>query len=196
MKDNECGSEEMAQAHDEAILDCIFNPNMPYDPAAVLERRKKQKDGEAGGGGKKEPTEEEIEMKKMEFEGIKLAETGKFQEAIQCFDELLEKHPSYASGYNNRAQTFQLCERVEDALKDLEKAIEYGQNDNFVLRNAYTQRAMIEKLRGDDDAAKSDFEKAAELGGELAKMELVKMNPYAAMCNQMMSEVMHQLKKS
>lgn len=34
------------------------------------------------------------------------------------------------------------------------------------------------------------FEKAANLGNELAKKQSIAMNPYARMCNQMMSDIM------
>jgi hypothetical protein len=40
-----------------------------------------------------------------------------------------------------------------------------------------------------------DYQKAANLGSKFAKMELVTLNPYAAMCNQMLFEVMEKLRK-
>ena len=47
---------------------------------------------------------------------------------------------------------------------------------------------------GREDAARSDFEAAAQLGGEFAKQQVIAMNPYAALCNQMMSEVFRKVK--
>lgn len=41
----------------------------------------------------------------------------------------------------------------------------------------------------------SDFEAAARLGSEFAKTQLVVMNPYAAMCNKMLSDVMGRLRR-
>ena len=48
---------------------------------------------------------------------------------------------------------------------------------------------MIHRLEGRDDEAKKDFEAAAELGSPFAKSALAAMNPYAAMCNQMLKNV-------
>mgnify|MGYP001792502558 CR=1 FL=1 len=60
---------------------------------------------------------------------------------------------------------------------------------------AFTQRAMIRRLEGDDDGCRSDFAKAAELGSKFAKQQLVNLNPYAALCNQMLSEMMCKIKR-
>jgi len=39
-----------------------------------------------------------------------------------------------------------------------------------------------------------DFKSAAKLGGQFAKQQVIAMNPYAALCNQMLSEVMHKVR--
>lgn len=52
---------------------------------------------------------------------------------------------------------------------------------------------MIHRLEGRDDEAKVDFEKAAKLGSAFAKSALASMNPYAAMCNQMLKNVFNAL---
>lgn len=41
----------------------------------------------------------------------------------------------------------------------------------------------------------ADFQKAADLGSPFAKMQVVALNPYAAMCNKMLSEVFNNLKQ-
>ncbi|KIH43521.1 hypothetical protein ANCDUO_26472, partial [Ancylostoma duodenale] len=41
----------------------------------------------------------------------------------------------------------------------------------------------------------ADFQKAADLGSSFAKMQLVALNPYAAMCNKMLSEVFNNLRQ-
>jgi hypothetical protein len=40
----------------------------------------------------------------------------------------------------------------------------------------------------------NDFKIAANLGGDFAKQQVIAMNPYAAMCNQMLSEVICRLR--
>ena len=48
---------------------------------------------------------------------------------------------------------------------------------------------MIHRLEGRNDEAKRDFEAAGNLGSAFAKSALAAMNPYAAMCNQMLKNV-------
>ena len=48
---------------------------------------------------------------------------------------------------------------------------------------------MIHRLEGRDDLARKDFDLAAQLGSSFAKSALAAMNPYAAMCNQMLKNV-------
>jgi hypothetical protein len=49
---------------------------------------------------------------------------------------------------------------------------------------------MMLKDRGEEDEARIYFEKAANLGSDLARKQSVAMNPYAQMCNQMMCQMM------
>lgn len=60
---------------------------------------------------------------------------------------------------------------------------------------AFTQRAMLRQLKGLDDAALADYKKAAALGNQFAKQQTVLLNPMAAMCNKMLTEVIQQLKR-
>lgn len=54
---------------------------------------------------------------------------------------------------------------------------------------------MIHRLEGRDLEAKQDFEAASQLGSAFAKSALASMNPYAAMCNQMLKNVFSALEK-
>ncbi len=54
---------------------------------------------------------------------------------------------------------------------------------------------MIYRLEGRDAEARTDFEAAAGLGSNFAKSVLVAMNPYSAMCNQMLKNVFSALEK-
>ena len=80
------------------------------------------------------------------------------------------------------------------ALEDLNRAIELSNGRGKAACQAYTQRALINKLEGHDDEALNDFKMAACLGSTFARSQVVKMNPYAAMCNQMLSEVIGKIK--
>jgi hypothetical protein len=48
---------------------------------------------------------------------------------------------------------------------------------------------------GKDDDAVEDFKKAADLGGTFAKQMVISLNPYAALCNQMMAEMITKFQK-
>ncbi|CAJ0574758.1 unnamed protein product, partial [Mesorhabditis spiculigera] len=41
----------------------------------------------------------------------------------------------------------------------------------------------------------ADYEQASSLGSSFAKMQLVALNPYAAMCNKMLAEVMGNMRQ-
>lgn len=56
------------------------------------------------------------------------------------------------------------------------------------------QRGALHRLGRRDGDARADFQKAAAMGNIMAKSELVALNPYAAMCNQMMTEVLAKAK--
>ena len=45
------------------------------------------------------------------------------------------------------------------------------------------------------DSFQADFEKAALLGSSFARNQLVAMNPYAAMCNKMLADVIGKLQR-
>ena len=55
---------------------------------------------------------------------------------------------------------------------------------------AFTQRGMIYRLEGDDRKAAEDFKRGAALGNAFAKSMVIQMNPYAALCNKMLSQAM------
>ena len=46
-----------------------------------------------------------------------------------------------------------------------------------------------------DEAALECFKKSAALGNRFAKQQTVALNPYAAMCNQMLSELFTKVKE-
>ena len=50
-------------------------------------------------------------------------------------------------------------------------------------------------ISGDDGGALEDFKIAASLGNDFAKQMVVQLNPYAALCNQMLSEVIGKIRR-
>ena len=76
----------------------------------------------------------------------------------------------------------------------MDKAIDLAKGRGTAAAQAYTQRGLIHRLSGEEDRAREDFEKAAALGSAFAKSVVVQMNPYAAMCNRMLTEAINKLK--
>ncbi|GMT15209.1 hypothetical protein PFISCL1PPCAC_6506 [Pristionchus fissidentatus] len=173
----------MASAHDKEVLRTILNPLMPSGEMADIEE-----DAPIDHPGIDE-------CRKLEQEGILLAE-GKtnLPRAIELFTKAIEACPLASSAFNNRAQAMQLSGRPEEAFYDLNESIRLSGGKGRSACQAFTQRAMIYRLRDDRDSAKRDFESAASLGSSFARMQLAMMNPYAAMCNAALAKVMGELK--
>ncbi|CAJ0957804.1 unnamed protein product, partial [Mesorhabditis belari] len=156
----------MATAHDRKILNRILNPLMPdEDPTEEKVAEDEQID------------HPEYAKKSAARKGGDCSRRrGNIAKALEKFDEAIEVCPVNPSAFNNRAQAHRLNSVTEKAMSDLDMALE--------LRE-----------RANRDGAKADYEKAAALGSSFAKMQLVALNPYAAMCNKMLSEVMQNLRE-
>uniref|UniRef100_A0A0K0DGT9 TPR_REGION domain-containing protein n=1 Tax=Angiostrongylus cantonensis TaxID=6313 RepID=A0A0K0DGT9_ANGCA len=175
----------MTTANDRAVLNHILNPLMPTDVSlgTTIEA-----DAPITADGIEE-------SRRLEIEGIRLAENGEHDQAIEKLSEAIQRCSVNPSAFNNRAQALRLVGRVEDSLRDLDQAITLSNGHGKSACQAFVQRALIHRLRGDDESSKNDFQKAAELGSSFAKMQVVALNPYAAMCNKMLSEVFTNLKE-
>jgi tetratricopeptide (TPR) repeat protein len=112
---------------------------------------------------------------------------------MAILNQLIEASPLRASLYNNRAQLFQMERKPEQAMADLNQAIQHCDIPRKVASQAYAQRGVLYRVQGNDEAARSDFEKAASYGNAWAKRMAVKLNPYAALCNQMLAQAMKEL---
>ncbi|XP_022090386.1 tetratricopeptide repeat protein 36-like [Acanthaster planci] len=139
-------------------------------------------------------SEDAQQAKELELQGVHSAEAGDIDSAISFFNKAVQVAPERASCYNNRAQALRLKGDVIGAFEDLNHAIELSGGRGKAACQAYTQRALINRLEGHDDEALSDFKMAACLGSAFARSQVVRMNPYAAMCNQMLSDVIGRLK--
>ena len=90
---------------------------------------------------------------------------------------------------------YRLQNQVDLAIADLDTAIQLSQGHGKVAEQAHTQRGLIRRLRGQDEGALEDFKAAAKLGSRFAQKQVVSMNPYAALCNQMLSEAFGKLRR-
>ncbi|XP_033103901.1 tetratricopeptide repeat protein 36-like isoform X1 [Anneissia japonica] len=178
----------MPSVRDEAVLNAIFNPLLPVstkqtEDVIVQDKSDSYKENE-----------EVTKVKQLELEGVHAAEKGDLDAALDAFNRALQVMPERASCYNNRAQAFRLKGDIKGALEDLDKAILLSEGEGKAGRQAYVQRGLIRRLQGQNESALDDFQKAADLGSEFAKGQVVQLNPYAAMCNQMLTDVFQQLK--
>ncbi|KAG7217641.1 hypothetical protein INR49_021329 [Caranx melampygus] len=179
----------MASAHDRAVLQAIFNPTTPFGDIPGLNQEEELIDDDSGFD-----TELLKQVKELEMRGVSAAEAGDLQAALQLFSQAIQILPQRASAYNNRAQALRLQGDTAGALKDLDQAVSLSRGCGRTACQALVQRGLLRRLACQDDGAREDFEKAAALGSEFARQQAVVLNPYAALCNKMLSEVINKLR--
>ncbi|XP_046444732.1 tetratricopeptide repeat protein 36-like [Daphnia pulex] len=178
----------MATSNDRAILNSIINPLLPNDEFKALDDAREDID-------ETDNSENEKSAKEFEKQGVIFAESGKMDEALKMFNNAIDSSPMWASAYNNRAQALRLLKRNEEAMEDLNKAIELSQGRGKAASQAYCQRAMLYHYAGNEELAFTDWESASNLGSQFAKNQLIQKNPYAALCNKMLHDVFKNLKE-
>ncbi|XP_026153790.1 tetratricopeptide repeat protein 36 [Mastacembelus armatus] len=179
----------MASEHDRAVLQAIFNPTTPFGDIPGLNQEEELIDYDSGFN-----TELLKQVKELEMRGVSAAEAGDLQTALQLFSQAIQILPQRASAYNNRAQALRLKGNTAGALEDLNQAISLSGSTGRAACQALVQRGLLCRLAGQDDEARADFEKAAALGSEFARQQAVLLNPYAALCNKMLSKVINKLR--
>lgn len=179
----------MASAHDRAVLQTIFNPTSPFGDIPALNQEDDLTDDDSA-------FEPELvkQVKELELQGVSAAESGDLHTALQLFNQAVTVLPQRASAYNNRAQTKRLQGDSKGAVEDLEKAISLSRGTGRTACQALVQRGLLLRLTGRDEEARVDFEKAAAMGSEFARQQAVILNPYAALCNRMLSQVIDKLR--
>ncbi|XP_043934999.1 tetratricopeptide repeat protein 36 [Protopterus annectens] len=181
----------MATINDKAVLQTIFNPNTPFGdiPGQDAEQEELIQDNDS-----KFDAELLEQAKYLELQGISAAESGDISTALEKFNQAIHLLPDRASGYNNRAQTLRLKGNISGAMEDLSRAIELSNGKGHTACQAFVQRGLIHRLQRKDDAAREDFQKAACLGSTFAKQQMILLNPYAAICNQMLADMIQKLR--
>ncbi|XP_026988433.2 tetratricopeptide repeat protein 36 [Tachysurus fulvidraco] len=179
----------MASEHDKAVLWSIFNPTAPFGDIAGLNEEKELTDDDSSF----DPNLLE-KVKNLEMKGVSAAESGDLKTALSHFDQAIQILPKRASAYNNRAQVKRLLGDTESAIEDLEQAIVLSKGRGRTACQALVQRGLLFRLAHRDDDARADFERAAALGSMFARQQAIILNPYAALCNRMLSEVISNLR--
>ncbi|XP_064124402.1 tetratricopeptide repeat protein 36 [Loxodonta africana] len=182
----------MGTPNDQAVLQAIFNPDAPFGDVAGLdlgEEAEKEADEDGIFSG-----EQLTQSKALELQGVMAAEAGDLNTALERFGQAICLLPERASPYNNRAQARRLQGDVAGALEDLERALALSGGRGRAARQSFVQRGLLARLQGRDDDARRDLERAARLGSPFARRQLVLLNPYAALCNRMLADVMGRLR--
>ncbi|XP_054448604.1 tetratricopeptide repeat protein 36 [Pteronotus mesoamericanus] len=180
----------MGTLNDQAVLQAIFNPDTPFGDIVGLdlgeEAEKEDEDGVF-------PQAQLEQSKALELQGVIAAEAGDLSTALERFGQAINLLPERASAYNNRAQARRLQGDVTGALEDLERAVTLSGGQGRTARQSFVQRGLLARLQDRNDDARRDFERAARLGSPFARRQLVLLNPYAALCNRMLADMMGQL---
>ncbi|NXJ01421.1 TTC36 protein, partial [Psophia crepitans] len=183
----------MATANDRAVLQTIFNPSTPFgDIPGLDEEEEGNADAQEEGAAFAPELLEQV--RDLELQGVSAAESGDVSAALERFSEAIRLLPERASGYNNRAQALRLRGDVAGALRDLEAAIRLSRGRGRAACQSFVQRGLIHRLQAREEEARRDFERAARLGSAFAQRQLVLMNPYSALCNQMLCEMLGRLR--
>ncbi|XP_062329242.1 tetratricopeptide repeat protein 36 [Osmerus eperlanus] len=179
----------MASEHDRAVLQAIFNPTTPVGDVPGLNPEEELTDDDGSFDAQLLK-----QVKEREMQGVSAAEAGDLQAAFERFNQAILMLPERASAYNNRAQTRRLQGDTAGAIEDLERAISLSGGKGRTACQALVQRGLILRLACQNDKARNDFERAAAMGSEFARQQAVVLNPYAALCNRMLSEVINKLR--
>lgn len=176
---------------DQAVLNNILDPN---NSGLYFHSQGTVDSGEA----KLSTEQKQINklISKLEQQAIATAEAGNLSEALSTLSNLIQKYPHSASLYNNRAQVYRLLEKQQEAFDDIAVALRLCRSTGHVALQAFNQRASLHMVRGDEGDALNDYRQAAQLGSTFAQSQLVAHNPYAAMCNSMLGEVLAKLRCS
>eukprot|EP01116_Phalansterium_solitarium_P013730 TRINITY_DN31135_c0_g1_i1.p1 TRINITY_DN31135_c0_g1~~TRINITY_DN31135_c0_g1_i1.p1 ORF type:complete len:184 (+),score=45.36 TRINITY_DN31135_c0_g1_i1:54-605(+) len=169
-----------ATLKDNEILDMIFNSEgLPTAGATP---------------GPEVPSEypEEVvrRVRQLELDAVRKAEQHDLDGALSLFDQAVATAPRDPSVYNNRAQARQLKGDLDGAMADLDRAVEFSSGKSSVAKQAYSQRGVLRLRNGDEEGARTDFEKAAALGSGFAAQQAARLNPFAKLCNQMVTQMM------
>ncbi|KAM6172807.1 tetratricopeptide repeat protein 36 isoform 1-T1 [Erethizon dorsatum] len=182
----------MGTPNDEAVLQAIFNPNTPFGDILGVDLREETEQDEDEDAVF--PQAQLEQSKALELQGVMAAEAGDLSMALERFGQAICLLPERASAYNNRAQARRLQGDVAGALEDLEHAVVLSGGRGRAARQGFVQRGLLARLQGRDDDARRDFERAARLGSPFARRQLVLLNPYAALCNRILADMMGQLR--
>lgn len=98
-------------------------------------------------------------------EGNRFYHQGKYQEAINLYNEALELKQYYTSVYINRGMAYKMIKQYDNAFSDYNRAIELNPNDATIYNNRGATYAELKKY----EQAIMDLKKAIELNSNFSE---------------------------
>ncbi|MBU2532037.1 MAG: tetratricopeptide repeat protein [Alphaproteobacteria bacterium] len=102
-----------------------------------------------------------VRAQAFSLRALALSLIGRYNEAVNDYDQALSLMPNQPVTLNNRAWALYKMGRFAEAVPDVEKSI---QHDN-TSPHAFDTRAHLRQANGEADGAYNDYQKAMELGG-------------------------------
>ena len=99
------------------------------------------------------------------YQGFASDSKGKYKEAIDYYDRVIELNPNNARAYNNRGVAKNELRQYQEAIADCDKAIEL--NPGFA--EAYSNRGNAKNFLGLHQEAIADYDKTIELNPNYAE---------------------------
>lgn len=107
---------------------------------------------------RKENTGGETTLEGLHKKGVSLGQNGKYKEAIECFDKMLEINPQLTEAWNNKGITYMMLREYDKALECFSKALSINPK-NIEAENNRTAALMQLQLKSE----------GIELGNKLKK---------------------------
>jgi tetratricopeptide (TPR) repeat protein len=97
------------------------------------------------------------------------------EQALRDFDSAIDRDPSYAVAYVNRAAVYEMTDEHARALLDAEKGLELAlkQGEELTIANAHLIRGIIMARQKPEERASADFEAAKGKAAALANLNLL-----------------------
>ncbi|KAL1782134.1 tetratricopeptide repeat protein 36 [Sigmodon hispidus] len=209
----------MGTPNDQAVLQAILNPETPFGDVIGLDLEEAEKEGDEDGVFPQAQLEQskalELQGVRAAEAGDLHTALERFGQAICLLPERASAYNNRAQARRLQGDVAAARRRVVNcsyglglgcphpadlhhlspplragALEDLERAVTLSGGRGRAARQSFVQRGLLARLQGRDDDARRDFEQAARLGSPFARRQLVLLNPYAALCNRMLTDMM------
>ena len=92
---------------------------------------------------------------------------------VKCSESIASLSPPPLLFPSYTHQVYCLQAQVDLALADLDRAIQLSGGRGRAAEQAYTQRGLVWRLRGEDERALEDFKSAARLGSHFAQKQVM-----------------------